>query len=636
MAETDSRYRFEGFTLDPSRRELLDAEGRPVSLTAKAFDVLCLLVRHRDRVVSRDELFAQVWEGRVVEDNTLTRAISALRHALGPGSRFVATVPGRGYQFVAVADQSESAAVSSTAEAGGSDLMEHRSTPADLRSERRVTPLHNWLVVGTCLVLLVLATLWYRDGAGLAPVGNPATEVPMVAVLPFRAINMADDGGTLGLGLADTLVTRLARVEGLGVYPLQSSRSALQRGPDALAAGRVLNATWLVDGSAQLSEQHVRVNVRLIDALSGALVWSNSYQSSEREVFTLQDQVADDLARAMSLPTALLATDGSPCSGSDPAAYRAFLRAHYELNRRSGTTLSAYRHAIELDPTCARAYAGMAAAHMSLAHNDRDPAEIFPLAKVAVERAMALDAESDEVWAAYGRYQQLVEWNWPEADRALRRAIAINPSSADAYFGLAHLLVSTGRYEEGLAAVHEARKLDPLSPLYAAIEAGFLTAAQQPEAARASLRQALELQPGFWIAELVQGGMQLDGGDARTAIQSLELAAAHSKQNSQVLAVLALALAADGQADAVERLRESLELRSRHAYVPAINQAAVLLAAGDTAEALDALEQAERQHDIRVGFIGVDARWNPLRGEPRFQALCHRMKLPCSKAYGRY
>jgi Tfp pilus assembly protein PilF len=330
------------------------------------------------------------------------------------------------------------------------------------------------------------------------------------------------------------------------------------------------------------------------------------------------------------------ATTPAPCDGGDVEAYRAVLRAHFRLHRRAPQTLSTYHDAIRRDPTCARAYAGLALAYMFQAHNDAPPLEVFPLARAAADRALALDPDAPEALVAHGRYLQLHAWDWAGSERALRRALAINPSLADGHFGLAHLLVTTGRFDEGLSHARQARELDPLSPFYNAIEGGFLTAAGQPDAARKRLDRALELEPDFWIALLVRGGMALDRGDVAAAIRDLSRSAEVSGRASQVLAVLAIAHAGAGDAAAAAAILEELAARDRDGYLPATSLAAAHLAIGAPDAALDALERARSARDIRLVFMGVDARWNPLRESPRFRALARATGLSADPASGRF
>lgn len=620
------RYRFEGHVLDTRTRELLGASGEVLPLTSKAFDTLSLLLEQRHRVVGKEELLASVWAGRVVEENNLTQAIAALRRAFGTGGndhRYIVTVPGRGYRFVAEVEADEAAAAQATRPAW---------PPAAHSPARRA------LAAGALLFGLALFAIaaWRLQAPPRPPPAAPGLRpMPTLAVLPFRSLSPGPRDALLELGLADTLVTRLGRAEGLRVHPLASSQRP-DAATDPLAAGRVLGAAYVVEGSAQRIGEQLRVNARLLAVADGATLWAGTFDARRDEVFTLQDRMGEAITSALEVGPAAAARVVAPCDGGDAQAYRALLRAQDALQRRAPGTIGAFREAIRRDPACARAYAGLAVAHMFMAHNDRPPRDVFPLAQAAAARALSLDPDAAEAHMAQGRYLQLHAWDWKASEAAHRRALAVNPSLADAHFALAHLLVTTGRFEEGLAQMRQARELDPLSPLTNALEAGFLGAAGQPAAAQARIARALELEPDFWIALLVRGGLALDRGDNAAAVADLERAAAQSRRTSQVLAVLAFAYVADGRRAQAEALLAELGQRADSGYVPPVNLAAVHLALGDEAAALHALERAHAARDIRIAFLGVDARWNALRGHPRFRALARRLQLPEGVARGRF
>ncbi len=643
MDDAPSRtYRFPPFRLDTQRRELTGEQGTVVPLTAKAFDTLCVLVERRDRVVSKDELMAAVWHGRIVEENNLSQAISALRRALGTDAsehRSIVTVPGRGYQFVAEVAEGDD----------DPDGPLHAHTPPSAAATalpRRVDRRRandgprRAVVLGALLITLVLFALVagrLREPTDPMPAPTTATRATL-AVLPFRSLSAGPRDELLELGLAETLVTRLGRSKALRVRSLASAQRLMAgHAADPVGVGRELAASYVVEGSTQRIGDDVRVNVHLLSVDDGGTLLSQTFDARIDQVFTLQDKIGDAVTTALALqPVAVPARAASPCEGDDAGAFRALLRAQYRLHRRAPDTIAAFREAIRRDPSCSRAYAGLAMAYLFLAHNDAPPDEVFPLARGAALQALRIDPESAEAHVAYGRYLQLHDWDWRGAEEALRRAIDRNPSLADAHFSLAHLLVNTGRFDEGLDQARQARELDPLSPFINALEGGFLSAAGQPDAARARLARALELEPDFWIALLVRGGLALDRSEFAAAAADLQRAAERSRRASQVLAVLAVAEVAAGRRSQAEAILRELQQRAAAGYLPPTSLAAVYNALGDTDAALDQLERAHAAHDIRIGFIKVDARWNDLRDEPRFKALMQALRLREAPAHGRY
>jgi TolB-like protein/tetratricopeptide (TPR) repeat protein len=502
---------------------------------------------------------------------------------------------------------------------------------------RRLAPL--LVLLAVALAALAVTALQGRPtpvaATDLAP--PPVAPPTTLVVLPFRSRDAGPRDEVLEAGLAEALSTRLARSGALRLRTLASAQRLVAAGRAPQAVARALGADYVVDGSTRRAGDRVEVQVRLLPAAGGPAVWSDRFDAHSDDVFALPDRIAAALAVPLRVaPGSLAAQAASPCDGGDPVAFRALLRAQFELQRRQPDAVGAFQEAVRRDPTCARAYAGLAMAYIFMAHNDADPAETFALAHAAARQALRIDPRSADAQHAQGRYLQLYAWDWPGAEAALRRAIALNPSLADAHFGLAHVLVNTGRFEEGLEQARQARELDPLSPLINALEAGFLTAAGQPRAAGERVRRALELEPGFWVALLVRGGLALDRGDAAAAVADYRRSAQNSHQASQMLAMVAVAEVAAGNRAAAEAILRDLRQRARARYVPPTSIAAVLNALGQRDAALDELERAYREHDIRVGFLAEDARWNGLRGEPRFQALSRRLGLPNRPATGRY
>lgn len=581
------QYKFSGYRVDALSRDLSGPDGASIPLASKAFDTLVYLIEHRDRVVDKDELLAKVWAGRVVEENNLTQAISALRKAFGVRAgdhRFILTFQNHGYRFVGELDDAGAAA-------------------------SNVTPFR-------------------------------AHEPKTLAVLPFRTLSSGPRDELIELGLAETLVTRLSHSRELRVSALASSQHLDQVARDPLAAGRRLGAAWVVDGSTQQSAGNVRVNVRLLSVADGAVAYAGTFDVGAEHVFALQDRISTAVVGALALkPIVVPERACSPCDGGDPAAYRAYLRGYYLLQRPSeanlGEALAAFRRTLDLDTACTRAYAGMALAWRGLVHLDGEPDEMFVLAKAAVTQALKLDPDSPEALVAQGRVCQLYDWDWTLAEGSLQRAIELNPSATEAHLAYAHLLVSLGRFEEGLHQAGEARALDPLSPLVNSLYAGFLTAARQIEAADKQVQRALDLRPDFWIALSVRGGMALDRGDAVAAIADFRRAADDSHRTSQVLATLGMAHASAGEKAEARAILGELEARRATRYVPATSFAAIAAALGDTDTALAELERAERERDIRMVFLKIDARWNVLRSQPRFQAMAKRMGLVSDRGYSR-
>ncbi len=241
-------YEFGGFRLEASRRLLIGPDGAPVALTPKALDTLMYLIEHRGTVVTKEALLEAVWPDTEVEENNLNQNISVLRKALGGRrneNRFIVTVPGRGFNFVAS-----------------------------------------------------VASVATRPGS--APTGA-STPVKTVAVLPFRPLAIADSDPPLELGMADTLIARLSTIRSLAVRPISSVRKCTEADVDPLLVGRQLGVESVLEGSLQKYGQKIRVTARLLDTASGKALWAGIFDEQFTDIFTLQDSIAEKVLKALEL-----------------------------------------------------------------------------------------------------------------------------------------------------------------------------------------------------------------------------------------------------------------------------------------------------------------------------------------------
>lgn len=510
--------------------------------------------------------------------------------------------------------------------------------PSILRAAPWSLPLAAGVALVAAVVLLGFNVrgLWERSS------GTGARRIESIAVLPFSATSPGSGDPLLELGLAETLITRLSANSSLRVRSLASAQRFAGPQRDAIDAGRQLGAAYVVEGSTQRHGDRVRVNARLLTVPDGTTVWADTFDEAIDSVFTLQDAIASAVTAGLTLRAdAMPARDRSPCEGADAEAYRALLTGRYLTMRPSAARLldaiAAFRRAIDLDPSCARAYAGLAWAHRGqMIAGDGDPREFVPLAMAAAQQAIAMDPSSAEAYTSRGFIEFWHNWDWTAAETSFRRAIALDPSSANAHYAYAHLLVNLARFDAGLDQMRQARELDPLSPLISTLEAGFLSAANRPDAARQGLERVLVLEPDFWVALFVRGGLALDRGELRSAIADLSRAGELSGESSPVLALLAMAYAAAGDRNMARAILEELEARARAGYVPTTSLAAAHLGLGDTERALDLLEQAYSERAVHLAFLKIDARWNGLRAEPRFKAWSRRLGLEADWAHGRF
>jgi TolB-like protein/DNA-binding winged helix-turn-helix (wHTH) protein/Tfp pilus assembly protein PilF len=622
--------RFGAFELDPAAVELR-SEGGSVPLGGKPMVLLELLVGRPGRVVEREDIRRCLWgDGVHVDfDQGINAAVRQLRQALGDDAanpRYLATVPRRGYRFVAPVEVSEGAPrqVARVAPSGGS-----------IRERGRSLRIASGAVLGAGVVLAVLAALV----GGSQPAAGDPSHLPRLAVLPFEAAGEdgASDTAWLGDGLTAELISVLDRQSGSRLDVIADTSASRLRGvgdPGASAARR-LSADHVLTGGVWRSGERIRVSARLVRASDRATLWAGSYDRRLEDILAVEREVAERIATALELE--LDRGGGWPASPTlDARGYEDYLRGRRLLDVPGGDRGEAMRlltTAVTLEPGYAPAWVELARAWRltSSPNASRAPAGR------ALEHALSLDDSSSQAHLLLGTIHLYGDLDPVAAGRELRRAVELSPASAAAHDALAGWLSSEGRHREAVAEVRRALALDPLSPLVRSDVAWYLYFARRWGEAAAVARQTLQRDPGFeWAQEvlilsLVASG---DSGEAAAAVRDQLSAPATSERAREGLASARLDVAeaiARGRPDrALDafwawRLVETTDEAGRR-FVPVARFADLYMLQGRHAQALDALERA---YELRSGwtlpFLRVHPLYDPLRGDPRFQALLERI-----------
>ena len=652
------RYAFGDFVLERSQHRVRHLDGTALNLTPRVFSALLLFVENAGDLLTKDALLLALWPGLVVEENNLSQVVSTLRRALGDdtqGSRYIQTVPRQGFRFVAavtVLPDQESRAAAPAIEAPAilrPDAALATSVPPALGIDIAVQtlplaqpalPRRRWLgaalAAGSALGL-GSGTWWLLKRAPAAGMSaRPAT----LAVLPFRPLMTEGRDELLELGMADALIGRLSTVPGLVVRSVGAVTRLGGTDQDPLRAARDLDVQWIVDGSLQRRGDQLRVTARLLWAADGSAAWSGSFDEKFTSVFELQDLISNRVLGA--LAPKLQTRAGAPSGARAPLtalggtlntdAYQLYLAAfsHAQSLRPDGLDRSRelFQQAIALDPNYALAYVGLAEAHRRrLYATDAVPAEVFEPADAAIRRALALAPGLAEAHAGNGFKLYWYDFNWAEAEREFRRAESSNPSVVFAQLGLAMLMLTQDRPDEGFVHLRLARELDPLSPLLNSLEASYLLDAGRFDEARLRLARAFDVAPNFWVTHMVQALFHFARKRPDEGITALRQAVALAEASTQPLSILGMHLARGGQRDEARGILNQLVERAKTRYVAPTSLAAVQAALGETGPALDSLDKALALRDQRLIFLKDDPRWVGLRQEPRFKALMVTLKL---------
>jgi DNA-binding winged helix-turn-helix (wHTH) protein/TolB-like protein/Tfp pilus assembly protein PilF len=655
------RITFGPYVLERSQKRVLRGDGTALDLSPRLFNALQLFVDSAGRLIEKDALMRALWPGLVVEENNLSQVVSSLRKTLGDdshGSRFIQTVPRRGFRFVApVAALPDADALGAGAPAvavhGVADGQARRALPGaaviaasgagDAAAPAGSTPPlgpaaghragRRAVVLGLGLGAAAGTAWWVWQGRAdrSAPVDGIT-----VAVLPFKPL--ADEGRDelLELGMADSLAARLSRRPGL-VVP--STASVLRyRGPgqDPLRAARELGVEWIVDGTLQRRGDQQRTTARLLRASTGEAAWSGSFDAKFSSVFDLQDQISAQLDRALEPWLEAGHARGGPAGDlggtRSTEAYQLYLAARWrsQQGRVQGIdrAIELLHAALAIDRRYALAWTELAWAHRRKLWNaDAEPRAVFEPANAALDRALALVPSLPQAQAGLGFTRCWFDFDWPGTEKQFRAALSANPNEVSAHHGLAMLLLTQDRIAEGFEHIRWARTLDPMSPLFQTIEGSYLVSAGRLGEAQTRLDRAFDLAPDLWLAHVAQGLLRLAEQRPEAGLASLRRAADLADGTTRPQAVLAVQLAALGQADEARELQRRLLALAKTHYVPPTSLAMVHAALDETAPALAALEQAFVVRDPRLIFLKDDPSWQRLRKEPRFIALRSRLGL---------
>jgi len=644
------RYAFGDFLLERSQQRVTHRDGTQLNLPPRHFSALLLFAERAGQLLDKDTLMLALWPGLVVEENNLSQVVSSLRRALGDdtqGSRYIQTVPRRGFRFVATVMVLPDA----------DELPRTDAPPTELPPEPLPEPLPAPIIPGPPgnpddplkrhARRLVLATGAAAVATGAAwwvwrgpPAAAPAIQSPTLAVLPFKPLVAEGRDELLEVGMADSLITRLSTLPGLVVRSVGSVLRYAGPAQDPVRAARELDVTWIVDGSLQRRGDQVRATARLLRATDGSAAWSGSFDEKFTGVFDIQDQISNRVMQA--LAPILQAATGSGAASQAPLtdvggtrsteAYQLYLAAaqHAQGLRADGMrkSLELLNQALTVDPGYALAWVRLAEVHRRrLFSADAVPSEVFEPIKVALQRALALAPNLAQAHAEVGFSLYWFDFDWPGAERAFRRALAANPNLAMAHFGLGMMLVTQDRIEEGFHHLRQARELDPMSLVFNTIEAGYLLSGGRLAEARARLVRVFDIAPNFWLAHATQGLLLLAEQQAEAGIAALRRAVALADGSTQPGALLGVHLARLGQRNEARTLLNQMLALSKTRYVPPTSMAALHAALGDVAVALALLEQALAIHDTRLIVFKDDPRWASLRKEPGFLALLKKLKL---------
>jgi TolB-like protein/DNA-binding winged helix-turn-helix (wHTH) protein/Flp pilus assembly protein TadD len=636
-------YEFGPFRLDPNRHRLFCGD-EVVALSPKAIQTLILLVENRGNLLERETLMDALWPDVVVEDANLTVAVSQLRKALnqnGDHAEFIETIPRVGYRFVAdicevINEPAPLIAEERTRLQPIADSAEGNGTPTEppelqakislLPERRRPRRIQRRLIVALALCLIIaVAAIGYRSARSI---GRAPPNISSVAVLPLKNLTGDPTAEYFSDGMTESIIRELSKVPELKVISRASVFIFKGKEIDPIEAGRRLGVGSIVEGSLLKSRDRIRVQLNLVAAADGHIIWSgDSYERAAADIFEVQDEISCNVAEH--LRPVLCAGKPARRSTEDVAAYEAYLKGRYYMSQRTAESLMKaiqfFQQAVEIDPRYALAYCDLAESYkLAVWYVPMPASEAVPKLQAAATKAIELDsslAEAHEAMAEVYSFQ----WRWKEGHAELGRAIAINPSYAPAHHGLGLALALIGRNAEALAHAERARELDPLSLIINTDFGWVYYLGHRYEEAIVQYQKALELDPNFTLAHFDLALSYSALGRHEEAISEMQKA---RERGSDYLAGLGYVYGVAGRRAEALRTLDELKRLAEKQYVPPYHFAWIYTGLGDKDEAIALLQQTYDEHTQHVVDFKTVPMFDSLRSDQRFQGLVQKVGLP--------
>ena len=634
MSSNGSHLRgFDRFQLDLEKKVLWHVN-EPVHVPAKAVEVLCELVEKQGEIVSKTELLDRVWENSFVEESVLTQNIHLLRKTfkdLNVKENRIQTIPRRGYRFTGDVRAIENEIVVEHEVVERDYLTEiSEDSLKEIIGERVAWRSSNLTMRRTVLAAVILSVL-----GGLAAwryaawaVGKSPEDIKSIAVLPIRSLNKAEQSGDLSLGLTDSIITRLASLNRLAVRPFSAIEKFNESGKDAVGFGRQLRTDSVLEGTIQRFENRVRISLRVLDVRDGTQIWADDFEEAGGDVLKIQDSISNRVARAL---ISKLATHDEELLAKKPTenseAYRFYLAGRERWLQRNGKTeaLAFYRKAIELDPNFALPYLGIADEYAFTYETE--------MAEDALSKAIELDPNLGEAHATRGFLRMFHHWDWQGAETAFLRALELEPNSSKTHHWYGVYLSIRGRFDEAQREMEKALELDPTALVISTDIAELHYFRHDHERAESELMKVIAADPGFINARQHLIKVRFKKGGSYFLEEAAFNIFMQKKRKADGLPLdfdpteLVQIVATGNERKLRNNARKALE-KASHKREDFLTLARFYSIVGEKESCIETLEKAVESKPFVIPFIAVDPLWDPVRSDPRFQAVLKKMNLP--------
>lgn len=466
------------------------------------------------------------------------------------------------------------------------------------------------------------------------PAAAQAAAAHGLAVLPFANLSPNAEDSYFSDGLTEELIHALTKFRGMRVVAWNSATRMRGVEQDLGEVRRQLNVAHVLTGSVRISGPKLRVRAQFIDTGTGVYLWSETYDRTMQDIFTIQEEIAQAIVRTLHVQ---LAHGAGPAlaarARTSVQAHEYYLKGRFHLHRRTPEdlrrALQYFEAAVASDPQSAVALSGVADAYALLAdYALLPPLEAVPKAKAAATAALALEPGLAEAYPSLAWSRSWYDWAWEDAEALYRQGIALNPGYAMVHHWLGtDLLGVLGRFDEAVEEVDLALNLDPLSSIIYDSRALVSLFQHDYDDAIRRCRRIFDCDPPFYKAYTTMGRAYSLIGNYAEALVMLEKGRALAGEMNSILAAMGEVLARSGNTEAARAMLGRLAARAESQYVPRTSFAIVNLGLGERDEALRYLEIACEQRDLPLVSVNTHPVYDDLRGEPRFEAILRRMRF---------
>jgi adenylate cyclase len=509
-----------------------------------------------------------------------------------------------------------------------------RTEDVDLAAQARRKS-HAWIYIVIVGALLSVG-LFMFGRYGFREKDSASTELPAksIAVLPFVNISADKTDEYLSDGVSEELITALSKITGLKVKARTSSFAFKNKNEDIQKIGELLHVSHLLEGSVAKAGNKLRITAKLIQASDGNHLWSDTYDRELQDIFAVRSEVAQHVAATLKvrlLGEEKKRLDQKPTENLE--AYNLYLRGRYFWNKRTPDgikqAIEQFQQSVQRDPSFALGYAGLADSYIALTfYNFAAPHETMPKARESALKAVALDNTAAEPHASLGNILVNYDWNWSAAEKAFKRSIELKPDYATAHEWYAiHYLIGTGRFEEAIQEMKKALELEPASLIMNTFMGATLYYAGRYDEAIDQCRRTIEMDPNFAVAHWHLGLAYEQQQNFDAAIEEFKKATSLSGGSPLMKAALGRAYAESQKKLEAEKILGELNELSKQEYVSSYEIATICVALGDNEQGFQLLEKAYAEHSFHLVRLKRSPHFKPIRSDPRFQDLVHRVGL---------